>query len=67
VNEEGSKAAAATAIVCVAVSCPVNAPPPEKYYFHADHPLMFFIVSSANDPPGTPGGGKVLFTGVYSG
>jgi len=42
VNEEGTEAAAATAIKCVALCA--RPPPPQ---FRADHPFLFFIQDKA--------------------
>jgi serpin B len=49
VNEEGSEAAAATAIVIVEESLPIS------YEFNANHPFMFFIRDNRN--------GMILFFG----
>jgi serpin B len=49
VNEEGSEAAAATAIVVVVNSLPIS------YEFNANHPFMFFIRDNRN--------GMILFVG----
>ncbi|MFH4973539.1 hypothetical protein AB6A40_000248 [Gnathostoma spinigerum] len=53
VNEEGTEAAAATAIVMMATS--LNAAPPEPIRFTADHPFLFTIVK----------GDIILFMGAY--
>lgn len=43
VDEEGTEAAAATAIGIVTTSLPIGPPPPQ---FVADHPFLFFIVDT---------------------
>ena len=53
VDEQGTEAAAATAVEIVAVSAPRPAPPPHA--FHADHPYLFLIRDRAS--------GALLFMG----
>ncbi len=50
VDEEGTEAAAATAIMAVG-----GAPPPQPIEFHADHPFLFVLQDSAT--------GAILFLG----
>jgi len=54
VNEEGSEAAAATAIV-IKYSASIDPNKPKVYEFKADHPFMFFIRDNRN--------GMILFVG----
>jgi serpin B len=54
VNEEGSEAAAATAIGIRTMAVPVD-PTPKVFEFKADHPFMFFIRDNRN--------GMILFVG----
>ncbi|CDW60539.1 Serpin domain containing protein [Trichuris trichiura] len=56
VNEKGSEAAAATAVVMALGSSLVRIPPPK---FTADHPFLFAIVDRSN--------GIILFIGDYYG
>jgi serine protease inhibitor len=53
VDEEGTEAAAATAVVMVGSAAPMNQPPPP--IFRADHPFVFFIRDNRNS--------SVLFLG----
>ncbi|GMH44344.1 hypothetical protein BSKO_12278 [Bryopsis sp. KO-2023] len=55
VDEEGTEAAAATAIGIVRTSLPVGPPPPQ---FVADHPFLFFIVDTK--------AGDVFFQGTVT-
>jgi serpin B len=52
VNEKGTEAAAATAVV---MDRGVSKPPPAEVEFHADHPFVYFIVH--------PQSGMVMFMG----
>ena len=52
VNEEGTEAAAATAVVMSRMAMPV---PVEKAVFKADHPFLFLIRDNAS--------GSILFVG----
>lgn len=52
VNEEGSEAAAATALVAFRMARPVNV-----VQFICDHPFMFFIYDNLSE--------SILFMGVY--
>lgn len=56
VNEEGTEAAAATAVVIRATAAPVD--PPKPVIFRADHPFLFLIRHRPTD--------SVLFMGRYS-
>jgi serpin B len=55
VNEEGSEAAAATAIIVIAYNMAPDPRKPTFYEFKADHPFMFFIRDNRN--------GMILFVG----
>jgi serpin B len=55
VNEEGSEAAAATAIVIRVHTTSFDPNKPKVYEFKADHPFMFFIRDNRN--------GMILFVG----
>jgi serpin B len=55
VNEEGSEAAAATAIVIVPLDAVFPPKIPKVYEFKADHPFVFFIRDNRN--------GMILFVG----
>jgi serpin B len=54
VTEEGTEAAAATAVVITAMSAPPREPPPKPEIFKADHPFFYVIRSRS---------GSVLFAG----
>jgi serpin B len=56
VDEEGTEAAAATAVVIAATSMPVEQPPPK--IFTADHPFIFVIQEKST--------GNILFLGRVS-
>jgi serpin B len=55
VNEEGSEAAAATAIIVIAYNMAPDPRKPTFYEFKADHPFVFFIRDNRN--------GMILFVG----
>jgi serpin B len=55
VNEEGSEAAAATAIVIRTHTASIDPNKPKVYEFKADHPFVFFIRDNRN--------GMILFVG----
>lgn len=58
VNEEGTEAAAATAMSFMA-TCAFNAPPPKEETFIADHPFIFLIVKHHEEQ-------SPVFIGRYS-
>jgi serpin B len=55
VMEEGTEAAAATAVVMFPTAAPRPERPPEPEPFHIDHPFLFFIADRTT--------GAVLFAG----
>jgi serpin B len=55
VNEEGTEAAAATAVGMQATAVIVSRPPPPPMEFRADHPFIFFIRQQSS--------GAILFAG----
>jgi serpin B len=55
VNEEGTEAAAATAIIVAELCCARIEPPKPK--FIADHPFAFLLVSNQNT--------QILFNGIF--
>lgn len=72
VNEEGTEAAAATAIIAETMSCRMTTPPPIPI-FRADHPFLFAIrdrrsgvvlfLGRVTDPT-SPGGGTTISVSV---
>ena len=54
-REEGTEAAAATAVVMFPTAAPRPERPPEPEPFHIDHPFLFFIADRTT--------GAVLFAG----
>ena len=54
VNEEGTEAAAATAVTMGIRGMPMNPPPPPPV-FRADHPFIFFIRGHPFRQPAVPG------------
>lgn len=47
IDESGTTASAATAVIFKLTSAPLNSP----FHFNADHPFLFFILDKANNIP----------------
>ena len=59
VDEEGTEAAAATAVLADVASAPAGPPPPPPYVFRADRPFLCAVTEAES--------GAVLFLGRYAG